>query len=220
MHVRRRVVFRRLVGEAKILGSLFCFPRLAAARRNDHIPTRSRTDPAIAWNYWLAYTTSVYTISAVSELVQPRGCTNFKLRQLNRVVTRHYDACVAVTGLRTTQLALLSHVVLLGPIRPSKLAKIMALDASTLTRNLQPLVSQGWLRQGPGQNARCRLVAATREGRTKRSEAQRAWQHAQRALHERLGIKRVAALHSLLDECMARLTDLKCGGQVKRLAVR
>jgi DNA-binding MarR family transcriptional regulator len=143
----------------------------------------------------------------MDEPVKPRGCTNLKLRQLDRVVTRHYDAYVAATGLRNTQYSLLSHVVLMGPIRPTDLAQRMGLDASTLTRNLQPLVARGWLRQGPGEDARSRLVEASAEGRLKRLEAQRAWKQAQLALNERLGAKRVAALHALIDECMGRLTE-------------
>ena len=81
----------------------------------------------------------------------------------------------------------------------------MRLDASTLTRNLQPLIAQGWLRQGPGDDARSRLVEATEAGRAKRTEAQRAWKQAQLALNARLGSERVAALHALLEECIARL---------------
>jgi DNA-binding MarR family transcriptional regulator len=122
-------------------------------------------------------------------------------------VTRHYDAFVAATGLKNTQYSLLSHVVLLGPIRPSDLAQRMRLDASTLTRNLQPLVAQGWLRLGPGEDARSRLVEATDEGRAKRAEGQRAWKQAQLALNARLGPERVAALHALLDECIERFED-------------
>jgi DNA-binding MarR family transcriptional regulator len=147
----------------------------------------------------------------MDELVKPRGCTNLKLRQMDRVVTRHYDAYIAPTGLKSTQYSLLSRVVLQGPIRPSDLAQRMGLDASTLTRNLQPLVAQGWLRQGPGEDARSRLVEATQAGRAKRAEAQRAWKQAQLALNERLGIKRVAALHALLDECMGRLIEVNDG---------
>jgi DNA-binding MarR family transcriptional regulator len=139
--------------------------------------------------------------------VKPRGCTNLKLRQLSRVVTRHYDAYVAATGLKNTQYSLLSHVVLLGPIRPSDLAQRMRLDASTLTRNLQPLVAQGWLQLGPGEDARSRLVEATDEGRAKHAEGQRAWKQAQLALNARLGTERVAALHALLDECIERIDD-------------
>jgi DNA-binding MarR family transcriptional regulator len=81
----------------------------------------------------------------------------------------------------------------------------MRLEASTLTRNLQPLLAQGWLTQGPGADARSRLIEATDAGRAKRAEGQRAWKQAQLALNARLGPERVAALHSLIDDCMAAL---------------
>jgi DNA-binding MarR family transcriptional regulator len=135
----------------------------------------------------------------------PKGCTNLKLRQLSRAVTRHYDAYVAPTGLKNTQYSLLSHIVLLGPIKPSELAARMRVEASTLTRNLQPLVAQGWVVQGPGEDARSRLIEATDAGRDKRAEAQRAWKQAQLALNARLGDERIVALHRLIDDCMAVL---------------
>ena len=140
-------------------------------------------------------------------LAAPRGCTNLKLRQLSRRVTRHYDAIVSATGLRNTQYSLLSHVVVLGPIQLSALAAEMQLDPSTLTRNLQPLIARGWLALEPGDDARSRRVVATPDGRALRTEAQRAWKRAQLALNERLGDDRVARLHALLDECMALLGD-------------
>ncbi|BES85193.1 transcriptional regulator [Pectobacterium araliae] len=139
--------------------------------------------------------------------IKPQPCTNLKLRQLNRMVTRHYDHYVAESGLKNTQYALLSHIIRLGPIRPSDLAKHMQLDASTLTRNLQPLVAQGWVTIGAGENARSRLVEVTESGKAKRAEGQRAWAAAQLALNERLGAERVAALHSLLDACIDCLSD-------------
>jgi DNA-binding MarR family transcriptional regulator len=138
---------------------------------------------------------------------KPQSCTNLKLRQLNRMATRHYDRYIAESGLKTTQYSLLSHVVRLGPIRPGDLAKRMQMDASTLTRNLQPLVAQGWLSVGAGDDARSRLVEVTEAGRAKQAEGQRAWKRAQSALDERLGVERVAALHELLDACMERLGD-------------
>ena len=66
----------------------------------------------------------------------PRGCTNFKLRQLLRGVSRLYDAELARAGLKGTQFSLLSHLVGLGPVAPGELARHMGLDASTLTRNV------------------------------------------------------------------------------------
>lgn len=148
-------------------------------------------------------------MNATAPAVQPRGCTNLKLRQLSRAVTRHYDAYVARTGLKNTQYSLLSHVVLLGPIQPADLARRMKLDASTLTRNLQSLVAQGWVEIGPGADARSRSISATANGRVKRSEAQRAWKQAQLALNDRLGNAHVVQLHELLDACLADLEPEK-----------
>jgi len=137
--------------------------------------------------------------------VQPQGCTNFKLRQLLRTVSRHYDAELARAGLKGTQFSLLSHVVKLGPLQPQALARQMGLDASTLTRNLRPLIEMGWVTQGPGDDARSRLIVATSEGRAKYTEARRHWKRAQLALNDKLGTATVAALHALIDDGLARL---------------
>ncbi|KRD23586.1 MarR family transcriptional regulator [Acidovorax sp. Root267] len=130
---------------------------------------------------------------------KPQGCTNPKLRQLTRMVTRQYDRYVSETGLKNTQYALLSYVVGLGPIRPSDLAERMQMDASTLTRSMRPLEARGWLKVGAGSDARSRLVEATEAGEAKRAEGHRAWKAAQTALNKRLGAGRMATLHDLLD---------------------
>ena len=143
--------------------------------------------------------------------VKPQGCTNLKLRQLMRRVAQLYDAEVGKSGLRGTQYSLLSYVVKLGPVRPVDLARAMKVDASTLTRNLRPLMAARLLTLHPGADARSRLVEATDAGREKRQEAQRRWRVAQEALNQRLGVPRVVALHALLDECQDLLADLPEG---------
>lgn len=143
--------------------------------------------------------------------VKPQGCTNLKLRQLMRQVTRHYDAEVGKSGLKGTQYSLLSYVVKLGPIRPVDLARTMGVDASTLTRNLRPLIDQGWIAVEEGPDARSHLVVATPEGRDKRTEAQRRWRVAQEGINQLLGPARVVALHALLDECGTLLADVEQG---------
>jgi DNA-binding MarR family transcriptional regulator len=135
----------------------------------------------------------------------PRGCTHFKLRQFDRAVGRHYDAHMAAVGLKNTQYSLLSNVVQFGPIRPMDLAARLRMDASTLTRNLRPLIEQGWVVQGPGADARSRLVEATEAGRVKRVAAQAAWKRAQLEINALLQPERVARLHGLIDECLAAL---------------
>jgi DNA-binding MarR family transcriptional regulator len=147
----------------------------------------------------------------VDTAVKPQGCTNLKLRQLMRRVAQLYDAEVGKTGLRGTQYSLLSYAVKLGPIRPGDLARVMKVDASTLTRNLRPLIDAGLLLLEAGSDARSRLVSATPAGREKRQEAQRRWRVAQESLNQRLGAHRVVALHALLDECQDLLADVPEG---------
>jgi DNA-binding MarR family transcriptional regulator len=130
---------------------------------------------------------------------KPQGCTNFKLRQLVRRVSQLYDAEVGKAGLKTTQYSLLSHVLRLGPIRPGELAAAMTMDASTLTRNLKPMLAAGWLQMSAGEDGRSRLVHITDAGRDKRAEAQRHWKAAQEGLNQMLGVERVHALHALVD---------------------
>lgn len=129
----------------------------------------------------------------------PVGCTNFKLRQLTRRVTQHYDLHLVRSGLKITQYSLLTHVDRLGPLAPGELARRMDMGPSTLTRNLQPMLAAGWLAVGPGGDARSRLVHITEAGRTLRRQAQRQWKAAQLSLNDKLGVSTVAALHELLD---------------------
>ena len=139
---------------------------------------------------------------------RPQGCTNLKLRQLMRRVAQHYDAEMGKVGLKTTQYSLLSYAEKLGPVRPMDLAESIKMDASTLTRNLKPLVDAGWVVVSAGVDARSRLVTITDAGRQKRAEAKRKWKKAQEALNEALGISNVAALHTLIDQSMDKLTSL------------
>ena len=146
-------------------------------------------------------------MSKVTQATTPQGCTNFKLRQLGRLVSQHCEPHFSDSGLKTTQYSLLSHVDKLGPLSPGMLAQRMDLDASTLTRNLQPLLADGWIEMLPGADARSRLVRVTPAGHAKRASMQADWKRAQLSLNARLGHERVQRLHELLDECLELLRE-------------
>ena len=142
----------------------------------------------------------------------PQGCSNFRLRQLMRRFDQHYDAELAKAGLKTTQYSLLSHLVKLEPVRPGVLARAMKMQPSTLTRNLKPLLSAGWVELGAGSDARSRCITSTPAGRDKRAQAQRHWKAAQLRVNQALGAQRVVALHELIDQCMNLLAPQAAGG--------
>ena len=150
-------------------------------------------------------------VPSVAPATSLQGCTNLKLRQLTRRVSQFYDVELVQSGLKTTQYSLLSHIVKLGPIRPGDLAQAMKMEASTLTRNLKPLLSAGWAQLEAGADGRSRLITVTPAGREKRQDAQRHWKAAQSGLNARLGMTRMLALHALIDEALVLLAEPSIG---------
>lgn len=142
-----------------------------------------------------------------SKIENLQGCTNFKLRQLSRLVLQQSEPHFADSGLKMTQYSLLAHIDKLGPLAPGALARRMDLDASTLSRNLQPLLADGLIELLPGEDARSRRVQVTEAGRLKRNEMKADWKRAQLAINDKLGAPRVMRLHALLDECLAAMRD-------------
>lgn len=139
--------------------------------------------------------------------VEPRaqGCTAFRLRRLSRRVSQHYDAHLAAVGLRSTQFSLLGSLVRRDRPPLTRLAEVLDMDRTTLTRNLRPLEAAGLVRMETGEDARSRLVAITPAGRERWESAVPLWEAAQRTLHEILGADDVLRLHDSLDGALASL---------------
>ena len=93
-------------------------------------------------------------------------------------------------------------------MRPSDLAAAMAMDASTLTRNLQPLVANGWAEVGPGADGRSRLRRHHRRAAAP-SAPRRSANGSAPSSPSTSGSAptRVAALHALLDDCLGACSN-------------
>src|SRR5262249_56201217 len=76
------------------------------------------------------------------------ACVCNKTRTAARVVTRFYDEALRPARLRATQFALLVALGDDGAMSIAALAKLMAMDRSTLTRNLRPLETGGLVTRG------------------------------------------------------------------------
>ncbi|MEI6707290.1 MAG: MarR family winged helix-turn-helix transcriptional regulator [Methylococcales bacterium] len=137
--------------------------------------------------------------------IQKKNCLNFKMRKLTRLLTKMYDAELSKAGIKTTQFTLLCHVISYDSAPLGDIARIMGVDISTLSRNLQPLITAGFIIQTTGSDARRRLVSLTSEGRSKQAEAELHWAVAQDKIKVMLGLKNVTALDVLLDSCIDKL---------------
>ncbi len=127
-------------------------------------------------------------------------CTCFNVRKAARAVTRFYDDGLAPSGLKATQLTMLGAISISGPARMSDLAELLALDKTTLTRNLKLLEAAGLVAIGPGTDRRARIVALTPAGTYALERALPLWREAQRRVALHLGEARWRRLIDDLSE--------------------
>jgi len=116
------------------------------------------------------------------------------LRMATRAVTKRYDEALRPAGLRTTQYSVLARLRFEGPFTLTRLAERLALDRTTLARELEPLRRRGLVSVTPGADRRRREVALTEEGRALLRKARPLWEAAQVGVVEELGVERVGAL--------------------------
>lgn len=109
-----------------------------------------------------------------------RNCLLTRARQIARVLTSVYDDALRPFGIAAPQFSLLVLIAELAPISRSDLGRRNHHERSTLTRNLQPLIAQGWVAEGvPSSDGRSRPLSLTHEGKALLGNAASAWSAAQ-----------------------------------------
>jgi DNA-binding MarR family transcriptional regulator len=132
------------------------------------------------------------------------GCTCARLRKLTRRLTRIYDAHLSAKGIKVTQYSLLANAAR-GERTLSEFAAELEMDRSTLSRNLTPLVAQGWVRVSIGADPRSRSISVTAAGRRKLKSALPLWRKAQCEVESILGAAGVGELHRKIERALAAL---------------
>jgi DNA-binding MarR family transcriptional regulator len=136
----------------------------------------------------------------VTERIYVDSCACHKVRMAARAITRAYDDALRPVGLRATQLAVLVAIANEGTMSITALAKSMAMDRTTLTRNSRPLEKAGLIAIGPEGWRRSRMLEITKQGQIRLREALPYWERAQETLRRKLGDKNWANVHNDLDQ--------------------
>jgi DNA-binding MarR family transcriptional regulator len=132
------------------------------------------------------------------------GCTCARLRKLTRRLTRIYDAHLAAQAIKVTQYSLLANAAR-GDRTLSEFAGELEMDRSTLSRNLTPLVAQGWVSVSVGADPRSRSISVTAAGKRKLKAALPLWRKAQCEVEAILGAAGVGELHRKIERALAAL---------------
>lgn len=114
-------------------------------------------------------------------------CTHANLRKAMRTVSQAYDDALKPSGLRATQFTLLSVLAKQGSMPLTKLAEILVVDRTTLTRNLRPLERDGLVVSKVTPDQRIRELTITTKGKKVLSKALPLWRAVQKRFVSALG---------------------------------
>src|SRR5260370_8004951 len=98
-----------------------------------------------------------------------RRCACANIRRTDRVITQIYDEMLAPSGLNAPQFSLLATLAEAAPVTIHRLAQIMDIDRTTLTRNLDGLTKQHLVRNEEGETRPMNLSPLPPEAHTPRN---------------------------------------------------
>ena len=133
----------------------------------------------------------------VTDYMACAGCFCLASRQAARKITRLYDSHMQESGVRATQFTILSQLMLRGEMPIGKLAGILGMERTTLTRNLTLLEQRKWISVKAGDDPRSRIIGITAQGRGIVRRGFPYWSKAQAQVGKMLGADGQAALKVL-----------------------
>lgn len=124
-----------------------------------------------------------------------RDCLAVRVRKINRAVTNIYDEALRPLGMKVSQMNILVVAERLGTARPGQIGRILDLEASTLSRNLERMRRRGWIEALEDESdLRSQPFRLTAEGKRLLTDAYPAWRLAQERATTLLGAEAAAAL--------------------------
>jgi DNA-binding MarR family transcriptional regulator len=114
-------------------------------------------------------------------------CTARNLRKATRAISGLFEEEMRPSGLRISQFGLLVALALAEEATVSRLAGLLDLDRTTMTRNLAPLERRGLVVSAASDDARNRVLRLTEKGRDTLARALPIWARVQARIVRGLG---------------------------------
>ncbi len=118
-------------------------------------------------------------------------CLAVRVRLINRVITSVYDDALRPHGIKASQVNILVAVSAFGPVKHADVCRVLHLDPSTLSRNVERMKNRGWLETIPGKDGRTHLLRTLPEGLAIIQRMYPDWRRAQEKAASILGEKGV-----------------------------
>ena len=134
-------------------------------------------------------------------------CYNLAMRQSSRLITQFYEDRLKTAGLKSGQFAILRAVHFTKQTTNKELQSILVLGQTTLSRNLKPLLRDGFLDLSVDPNdQRLKLISLTLKGKKLYQKALPLWQVAQLDIRKKLGKNEISQILALSDSFVKNLS--------------
>lgn len=126
-------------------------------------------------------------------------CLAVRMRLLNRMVTNIFDDALRPLGIKVSQLNILMVVAKRGPITASDVGRVLHLQNSTMSRNLERIRKREWIEVAKGATARKQVLQLTGKGKRLIEKSHPYWLAAQKTTQEALGKSGATAIKRAAD---------------------
>jgi DNA-binding MarR family transcriptional regulator len=126
-----------------------------------------------------------------------RECIAVRVRLINRVITALYDEALRPFALRISQANILSAISYMGKVRPAEVSRILRIEKSTLSRDVELMKQRGWLESEPPSGGRNQMIRLTADGKKLLGDIQPSWEKAQAEAKRLIGEDGEAALYQV-----------------------
>ena len=136
-----------------------------------------------------------------------KECALFDIQRASRVVAGLYNAHLRGAGITIAQFSLLRNIEALQPVGIVRLAEALAMERTSVTRLVEPLVEAGMARASTGEDRRVRNIELTAKGKATIVRARPRWSMAQRDLMDALGRPQWLAMRNALRTTVRRVRE-------------
>jgi DNA-binding MarR family transcriptional regulator len=132
-----------------------------------------------------------------------RECLAVRVRLLNRLVTGLCDAGLRPFGVRTGQVNILVVLANAGPLTPTAASRVLVMDKSTFSRDVDHLRRNGWVDAESTDDGRSHTLRVTDAGLKLLEDIYPTWQAGQAEVAKVLGPAGAAAVVAAVDRVWA-----------------
>jgi DNA-binding MarR family transcriptional regulator len=132
-------------------------------------------------------------------------CLAVRMRLLNRTVTAIYDDALRPLRVKVSQLNVLIVVAKMGPVSPGEVARLLNLEKSTVSRNVDRMRTHGWLSVSEGDSGRKQVLELGAPGRRLIAKTLPLWKQAQARAESVLSERGARSIRRAADEIWAGL---------------